>query len=262
MGKQRPVGEITRGTTNPNRLRRVDRFICNQTVLRKANPIVVDLGFGANPTTTLELLDRVLEVSNTVKVLGIEIDPERIQKAKPHERENLFFELGGFEIPTPKELGSGEVDLVRAMNVLRQYDESEVKAAWELMQSRLTEDGLIIEGTCDEIGRLATWVTLSKEKPLTLTLSFRLLGLTKPSKVAERLPKALIHKNTSGNQIFDFLNDLDAAWANHSPLAVFSPKQRFAAAAQELIQKSWPVSKEPKRWQLGELTVDWDAVKS
>ncbi len=261
MGKQRPVGEITRGTTNPNRLRRVDRYILNQPTLKRPTPLVVDLGFGANPTTTLELLDRVLGVNPNAQVLGIEIDPERIARAKPFEKDNLHFELGGFEIPIPAILQTHEVNLVRAMNVLRQYDESEVLSAWKLMQQRLSPDGIIVEGTCDEIGRLAAWVTLDRQRVISLTLSFRLLGLVKPSKVAERLPKVLIHKNTSGNRIFDFLNHLDNAWANHSPLAVFSPKQRFAASATELIAKGWPVTKEPKRWQLGELTVDWDAVK-
>jgi hypothetical protein len=261
MGNKKPVGEITRGTTNPNRLRRVDRYIANQPALRTENPLVVDLGFGANPTTTLELLNRVLEINPKATVLGIEIDPERVAKAKPFANENLMFQLGGFEIPIPNELNKTEVNLVRAMNVLRQYDESEVAGAWELMQKRLSPDGIIVEGTCDEIGRLASWVTLDKDKALSLTLSFRLLGLVKPSKVAERLPKVLIHKNTEGNRIYDFLNDLDTAWANHSPLAVFSPKQRFAAVAQELIDSGWPVSKEPKRWQLGELTVAWDAIK-
>ena len=50
------VGTVTRGTTNPNRLRRCDRWI----VARHARylrglpePVVVDLGYGALPVTTL-----------------------------------------------------------------------------------------------------------------------------------------------------------------------------------------------------------------
>lgn len=69
----------------------------------------------------------------------------------------LSFTHGGFEIPVPSEFsGRQDVDLIRALNVLRQYSESEVRAAWEKMQSRLSENGLIIEGTSDEIGRGAT----------------------------------------------------------------------------------------------------------
>jgi len=37
---------VTRGTTNPNRLRRVDRYIAALPVLRRTDhPVVVDLGF-------------------------------------------------------------------------------------------------------------------------------------------------------------------------------------------------------------------------
>lgn len=262
MANKKPVGVITRGTTNPNRLRRVDRYISSLPILtRTTNPLVVDLGYGAYPRTAIELLERAKEVNPNTRVLGIEIDPERIERAKPHQTKDLLFQLGGFEVPTPQELKRSDVTIIRAMNVLRQYDESEVQAAWSLMQSRLEPEGLIIEGTCDEIGRLATWITLDKDKPLTLTLSFRLLGLQNPSKVAERLPKALIHHNVEGEPINKFLKDLDAAWANNAGLSVFSPVQRFTACAKELLEKGWPIANTPKRWRLGELTVDWAAIK-
>ena len=262
VANKKPVGVITRGTTNPNRLRRVDRYITNLPILKNTEaPLVVDLGFGAYPRTAIELLERASAVNPNTKVLGIEIDPERINRAKPYATKNLFFQLGGFEVPIPEELKQQRVTLIRAMNVLRQYDETEVIAAWSLMQSRLEPEGLIIEGTCDEIGRLATWVTLDSEKPLSLTLSFRLLGLITPSKIAERLPKILIHKNIPGEKIHSFLNDLDAAWANNAGLSVFSPVQRFSACAEQLISTGWPIAKTPKRWRLGELTIDWDAVK-
>ena len=43
------VGRITRGTTNTNRLRRVDRWIARHPVLRRTpDPLVVDLGYGAS----------------------------------------------------------------------------------------------------------------------------------------------------------------------------------------------------------------------
>ena len=260
---RRPVGEITRGTTNPNRLRRVDRYICNQAVLRQSrNPLVVDLGFGANPTTTLELLSRLKQVNNQVTVLGIEIDRERVEKAKPFANQDLHFQLGGFEIPIPDNLSQKDLTVIRAMNVLRQYDEEQVLPAWNLMQERLQPDGLIVEGTCDEIGRLASWITLSKSGPISLTLSYRLLGLQTPSTVAERLPKALIHHNVAGEKIHKFLNDLDLAWLNNAGLSVFSPTQRFTAVCYQLLGMGWPIKAEPKRWKLGEITVDWNAVSA
>ncbi len=193
-------------------------------------------------------------------MVGIEIDRERVERAKPFETESLKFTLGGFETPLPTEFGD-RADLIRAFNVLRQYDEQEVAAAWQSMQSRLSDDGLIVEGTCDEIGRISSWITLNKQEPLSFTISLRLVGLDEPSKVAERLPKALIHHNVPGEKIHDYLTALDTAWRNHSALGVFSPVQRWVAVCRDLAAAGWPISKDSKRWRLGEITVDWNSVR-
>jgi hypothetical protein len=150
--------------------------------------------------------------------------------------------------------------VIRAFNVLRQYDESAVAEAWSRMQSRLTDDGMLIEGTCDEIGRLSTWITLDNQKPLSLTISMRLSGLDLPSKVAERLPKALIHHNQPGEQIHEFLQALDAAWRTNAGLGAFGAAQRWVASCEQLVNAGWPLIGDKKRWRLGELTIDWAAV--
>ena len=136
MAQRKPVGSITRGTTNPNRLRRVDRYIASLPIIRRTtSPIVVDLGYGATPTTAIEMLERLRKENSNTKVVGIEIDCERVERAKPYETQNLLFGIGGFEVPLPKEITQETVTVIRAMNVLRQYDEAEVQAAWSLMQS-------------------------------------------------------------------------------------------------------------------------------
>ena len=256
------MGSITRGTTNPNRLRRVDRYLTQLDVLKSSpEPLVIDLGYGALPTTTIELFSRLRKVNSRIQLVGIEIDPERVAEAKPMEQEGLEFCLGGFEMPLPKKFPeSKKIDLVRALNVLRQYDESEVRDAWALMQKNLSDEGKIIEGTSDEIGRISSWVTLDKYTPLTFSISLKLQGLDKPSKVAERLPKILIHKNVPGEKIYEFLSALDLAWAKFSGLGSFGASQRFTASAKELIHLGWPIQNQPKRWRLGELTVEWEAV--
>ena len=88
--------------------------------------------------------------------------------------------------------------VVRAFNVLRQYDEAEVAGAWATTIARLAPDGMLVDGTCDELGRLATWVAVTADGPVSLSLSWRLRGLDRPGVVAERLPKALIHRNVPG----------------------------------------------------------------
>lgn len=259
---KKPVGAITRGTTNPNRLRRIDRYLTQLAPLRQiSNPLAVDLGYGRTPVTAVELLARLEKTTPGVRVLGIEIDPERVAEAKALEHNRLAFSHGGFEIPIPAVFSDRvDVDLIRALNVLRQYQESEVFSAWSLMQSRLSEHGLIVEGTSDEIGRVASWITLDKTRPISFTVSLRLQGLDKPSKVAERLPKILIHKNTAGNKIHRYLLDLDSAWEKAAGFGAFGSAQRFVQTAKSLVQAGWPIDVAPKRWRLGEITVDYEAI--
>src|SRR5690606_22489762 len=98
------VGTVTRGTTNPNRLRRMDRWIAatHGAELRRADePVAVDLGYGAAPWTAVELLHRLRGVAPRTRVTGIEIEPARVAAARPYAREGLDFRHGGFELPVP-----------------------------------------------------------------------------------------------------------------------------------------------------------------
>jgi len=261
-GRTRPLGTITRGTTNPNRLRRVDRWLAGPQawrLRRSERPLVVDLGYGATPVTAVELLGRLRAVRPDVEVVGVEIDPDRVRAALPLARPGLSFVLGGFEAPVP---GGGRPVVVRAFNVLRQYPEDAVPAAWDAVRARLAPGGLLVDGTCDEVGRRATWVAVDAARgPVSLTLSVRLAGLERPSDVAERLPKALIHRNVPGEGVHALLQALDVAWARASPLAAFGARQRWLATAADVRAAGWPVLDRRDRWRLGELTVAWDAVR-
>ena len=261
MVQPRPVGAITRGTTNPNRLRRCDRWLAGPQAwrLRRAGPepVVVDLGYGASPVTAVELHDRLLRVRPDVRVVGVEIDPARVAAARPLRRAGLTFRVGGFEVPL--ENGARPV-VVRAFNVLRQYDEADVEAAWARTVARLAPRGVLVDGTCDELGRLATWVAVTAEGPVSLSLSWRLRGLERPGVVAERLPKALIHRNVPGERVHRLLSELDVTWARQAPQAAYGVRQRFIATAAAMRGAGWPLLDGPSRWRLGELTVAWDAV--
>ena len=402
---RRPEGTITRGTTAPNRLRRVDRWIAHvhgPLLRRHERPLVVDLGYGASPVTTAELFTRLRAVHPRVEVAGIEIDPERVAAARPYEREGLSFRLGGFELPVTR-----PPVLVRAFNVLRQYEEAEAWAAWDRLCAGLAPGGVLVEGTCDEIGRRAVWVTLrapsrvrvpeprrgpdaagtggrevesqrgtggrgpdaggtgrrevesrrgadgrgpdaggmggrevesrrgadgrgpdaggtggrevesrrgadgrgpdaggtggrgvesrrgaggrvglSREhagpggppeargrtasavpgaaEPYAITFAAHLATLPRPSALAERLPKTLIHRNVPGEQVHEVLEAFDRAWAMAAPRSVFGPRQRWIAAVS-LLARDHPVfTGAPlggrRRWRLGEVTLPWSAV--
>lgn len=260
----KPVGAITRGTTNPNRLRRLDRWLLGPQGWRVrdagASPLVVDLGYGAQPVTTLEMFERLRTIRPDVRVLGIEIDRERVAAAKPLEREGLSFVRGGFELPLPA--GLPAPTLVRAFNVLRQYDEAEVPAAWRMVTDRLGPGGLFVDGTCDELGRRCTWVGLDASGPATFSLSLKLDAIERPSDVAERLPKALIHHNIPGEAIHDWLSALDKAWDVNAPLQVHGARQRWMATVGAVRAQGWPVLDGPSRWRLGEVTLPWRCVSS
>lgn len=258
--KLSPVGAPTRGTTNPNRLRRVDRWIASapstSRLLRAADsPLVVDLGYGASPVTTVELARWVRRVRPDARVLGLELDPARVAFAQPAASPPLLdFRRGGFELAGTRPV------LVRAFNVLRQYAEDEVAGAWTLMLDSMAPGGLLVEGTCDEIGRLSTWVLVAASGPVSLTLSMRLAGLDRPSTIAERLPKALIHRNVPGERVHALLSELDACWAAAAPHQAFGVRSRWLDTVRLLAARGWPVSGPPSRIRLGELTVPWAAV--
>ncbi len=262
--KPKPVGRITRGTTAPNRLRRIDRWILNYECSRLRNlenPIVIDLGFGATPITAVELRDRLHKhVSTNIKVVGIEIDPVRVELAQELTDESLSFIKGGFEIPTEK-----PVSLIRALNVLRQYEELEVLPAWEKMGKNLISGGLIVDGTCDEIGRRSVWVAIRKQpngelKPESLTISTHLQSLEKPSDIAPRLPKILIHHNVPGERIYKVLQQLDAAWVKTSSAQTFGARQHWMAALEFAKENGLQIKDSQSRWRLGEVTLDWLSV--
>lgn len=259
-GRARALGIATRGTTNPQRLRRVDRWLLatHARLLTDAvAPVVVDLGFGATPVTTLELADRLSALRSDVLVVGVEIDPERVAAALPSVRDGVQFMVGGYETPTPD---GQPATVIRAFNVLRQYDEPAVAPAWAAMQARLAEGGLLIEGTCDEPGRLSTWITLDADRPRSLTLAAALEHLDRPATLAERLPKALIHRNVAGEPVHELIAALDHAWDVAAPVGVHGPRQRWVATCQALTDAGWPVQDTAKRWRHGELTVDWACV--
>ncbi|HEX4701550.1 MAG TPA: class I SAM-dependent methyltransferase [Pseudonocardiaceae bacterium] len=257
-GRARTLGLPTRGTTNPNRLRRVDRWLTGTPMITgvlRGDPLVVDLGYGATPITSVELLARLRTVAPSVRVLGVEIDPDRVAAAQPFaDSPWLEFQRGGFELAGARPV------LLRAFNVLRQYEEPAALSAWQTMCDRLAPGGLLVEGTCDEIGRRCCWVTLDAAGPRTFTLACRPSAIERPTDLAERLPKALIHRNVPGERVHALLAELDNCWATAATFAPFGHRARWAESVRLLTDRGWPVLDRARRWRLGEVTLAWSAV--
>ena len=128
------------------------------------------------------------------------------------------------------------------------------------MQSALAPGGVIVEGTCDELGRRCCWVLLDRDGPVSLTLACDPRHIERPSDLAERLPKVLIHQNVPGQRIHDLLVTADGAWAAAAGQSVFGPRIRWRTMLDGLRSEGVPT--EPQRRGRGDavLTVPWSAV--
>lgn len=247
--RERPQGQPTRGKTSRNRLRRVDNFLLLTAgeLLRRDDGLYayawyVDLGYGAEPFTTLESADRLRRANPRLPVLGVEIDPERVASAQPWADDRTRFRLGGFNVPLePYET----VRLIRAFNVLRQYEETDVTDAWQTMGRCLLPGGLLIEGTSDPFGRVWVANVLRREADrlvydgLVFSTNFR-WGF-EPGMFQPVLPKNCIHRMVPGEKINAFFEAWKLAVRDTVAFRQWGLRQWFAASAQTLATQGYTV---------------------
>jgi hypothetical protein len=233
---KRPLGQPTRGKTAPNRLRKTDTFLAlaYPEFIRHLPGLYVDLGYGAYPITSVETLHRLRRLNPQLRVLGVEIDPERVAQAASFAEPGLDFRLGGFNLP----LAPGQrAAVIRAFNVLRQYPEAEVTAALAALSAPLAEGGLIPEGTSDPLGRLLTFNLYQKQaaelQRAALVLAPTLRSDFRPRQFQAVLPKNFIHHAAPGGPIDRFFSVWHAAW-QHARRHAAHPRQIFVLAARRL----------------------------
>lgn len=245
----RPLGQPTRGKTARNRLRRVDTFLLryDPALIRRQDGLfatawVVDLGYGAEPFTTLESAQRLRQAHPALPVLGVEIDPERVANALPYADALTAFRLGGFNLPL---LPGETVRLIRAFNVLRQYQEDEVVPAWQMLGRALLPGGLLIEGTSDPFGRV--WVAnLLRRRADALAyegllFSTNFHGGFAPEQFQPVLPKNCIHHMLPGEPIYALISD----WVHAAQETIghrdWGLRQWFEASAHALAARGYRV---------------------
>jgi hypothetical protein len=236
MGK--PLGRPTRGTTAPNRLRKTDTFlaVAFPALVRDLPGVYVDLGYGAYPVTTAETLRRLRATDARARVLGVEINPARVAEAQAYAEPGLEFRHGGFDLPLRAD---ERVAVIRAFNVLRQYDEAAVGGALAVLGARLAEGGLLIEGTSDPHGRLLAFNLFRKAGTLEragVVLAPRLGADFAPRALRAVLPKAFIHHAEPAGAIDRFFTAWDTAW-QRARVGARTPRQRFVAAAHALAER-------------------------
>jgi hypothetical protein len=268
----RPEGVPTRGKTARNRLRRVDNFLLRYApeLIRRDDgdyhrALVVDLGYGAEPFTTLEMAQRLRRLNTTLPVLGVEIDPMRVSAAQPYVDQQTHFRLGGFNLPLESsDQGMESVRAVRAFNVLRQYDEGDVAGAWSRLGRYVLPGGLLIEGTSDPFGRVWTANLLRRtdssgegawhNEGLIFSTNFR-TGFDLPQFQAV-LPKNYIHRMVSGEAIHDFFQAWQRAAEETSAFQAWGLRQWFVAGIERLAERGYPVGLTRRWWRHGYLMVE------
>ena len=252
---QKPEGQPTRGKTASNRLRRVDNFLLRyepslltRTDGRFAASLFVDLGYGFDARTTLESASRFRSANPNFRILGVEIDKERVEAALPFADDKTFFRLGGFNLP----MKSGEhVRLIRAFNVLRQYEETDFVPAYERLAEYVLPGGLMIEGTSTPFGQLwsanmarkmdnGSW----KMEALVFSTNFR-LGFD-VEEFQTIMPKNYIHHVVKGEPIYDFFEAWKKSAAETSHAKTFGLRQWFVAAAESLAKKGFKINLQKK----------------
>ncbi|MBI5822436.1 MAG: hypothetical protein HZB18_00255 [Chloroflexi bacterium] len=267
---KKPLGLPTRGKTASNRLRRVDNFILlyEPSLLTRtdglfADSFFIDLGYGSDPRTTLESAARFRRVNPNLPILGVEIDKERVDAALPYADRLTHFRLGGFNLPLQSSIfgrietkGAGQasedVRLIRAFNVLRQYEEMDVAPAYERLAEYVLPGGLMIEGTSTPFGQLwvANLARMTAERKwkmeaLVFSTNFR-MGFEVADFQAV-LPKNHIHHVVAGEPIFEFMQAWKRSAAETSPAKAFGLKQWFSASVESLAAKGYKIDLR-KKW--------------
>jgi len=140
----------------------------------------------------------------------------------PYADDKTFFRLGGFNLPLKD---SETVRLIRAFNVLRQYEEKDFIPAYEKLAQYVLPDGLMIEGTSNPFGSI--WCANVVRKTLecdsllsnfqkqasevqshwnfeSLVFSTNFRSGFDVEEFQTVLPKNLIHHVVKGEPIYDF----------------------------------------------------------
>ena len=248
---KKPEGQPTRGKTADNRLRRVDNFLLlyepsllTRTDGRFAASLFVDLGYGFDARTTLESAARFRRVNPNLRILGVEIDKERVEAALPFADDKTFFRLGGFNLP----LLEGEtVRLIRAFNVLRQYEEKDFAPAYARLAEHVLPGGLMIEGTSNPFGSI--WAANVVRRLVNGNWKFEVLVFSTNFRMGfdveefqTILPKNYIHRILPGEPIYDFFEAWKRAASETIHAKTFGPRQWFIAAAEALARKGFRIN--------------------
>ena len=192
--------------------------------------LAVDIGVGDSPVTTLEM---AAALRADAAVIGTEVDTGRLAVARSARLPDgcpVEFRLGFTDFSLPLS-PSERPQLIRAMNVLRDYHARDAAAALKQLHSRLGPGGLLVEGSSSSDGdTLVALLIGESEAPARVqgVLFAADLGALDASSELAELPPAQW-----------FRRHLPRIWLRHSVARAPAPEpQSTDPAAAEPVQDS------------------------
>ncbi len=239
----------TRGKTSQGRLEALDDFVAHafeELVKGDARGgLLVDLGVGGNPWTTLEWADAMAEIPAAGAVVGVDHHEARIEHARRLAEGAVDMRVGDFDLP----LRAGEaVALLRVMNVLRQYPPAEVADIHARLVGQVAVGGCVLEGTCSPDGEVMGVLQLRRtddghrREGLWLRTDFS-KGFS-PWLFRDRLPRDLRREARPGGRAWPLFGPWLEAWEQERA-AGGTPVEVFARTARRLAEVIDGVSTDP-----------------
>lgn len=224
-----------RGRTSPGRLRGIEPLLVSvaSKALLRADSLVLDLGFGHSPITTRELAQFLDTTVGPRRVIGVETDALRAEKARELFEKGEFLHAG-FELEDHFPEG---VALIRAMNILRQYRPEEVEGAHRKWGRALKEGGYLIEGSTDKSGAVMSAHLFRRQKDQLLREGlYFYTDFTRgfaPVLFRDVLPRDLRHGIHEGHLAFEFFQTWQKCWEAVRK-EKSTPKDAFLASLEQM----------------------------
>ncbi|WNG34747.1 methylase [Archangium violaceum] len=254
----------TRGRTSHGRLQALDAYLLYQEreMLTRsegawARAAFVDLGFGEHPWTTLESAQAFRELNPGLPVVGVELEPQRVESAQEHADALTDFRQGGFDLP----LRPGEtVRLIRAMNLLRGYRPEEVSGIHQKLGGALLEGGLLVEGSTDTSGAVLV-AHLLRRVPEGLSREALLFHTDfsrgfAPVLFRDWLPRDFRRRVKPGEPIHAFFAQWMEAWEQAREAGPLEPPEAFhhsvlrlATRMEGLVTDAWLLARGYLLWK-------------
>lgn len=185
----------------------------------------------------------------SVRVTGLEINPERVLPP----RDGVNFELGGFE------LRGYRPQLVRAFNVLRQYDVDQVPRPGSQLPPVLRPVASSWRAPAMSWGGAAPgscWMRTAEDSDVGVGS----LRCGNPLTASGASAQGPYSPQCAGRAIYELLKAADEAWAHTAGWAPHGPRIRWREARK--LMQAQGIALHPIRRRIRDcvLTVDWNVV--